>query len=51
MELENLINKINEELKDVKEHLADYCSIAVEDVEALLEYLNQLKEIKNTYEI
>ena len=45
MDLENKIKRIADELDDIKEHLADNCSISVEDVEAILEYLNQLKEI------
>lgn len=48
MELEELIKRITETLEDVKEHLADYCWISVEDIEAIVEYLEQLKEIKNT---
>lgn len=48
MELEELIERITEILEDVKEHLADYCWISVEDVEATIEYLEQLKVIKNT---
>jgi uncharacterized protein (DUF433 family) len=46
MELEQLINKINTELKDIKEHLADFCYISVEDCEAILEYLRQLQTIE-----
>lgn len=51
MDLESLIKRIADELDDIKEHLADYCSISVEDVEAIIEHLNQLQEIQNTYEI
>ncbi len=48
LELEKLIKRINDEYEDIKEHLADYCLISVEDIEAILEYLKQLEEIKNT---
>ncbi len=48
MELEKLIKRINDEYEDIKEHLADYCLISIEDIEAILEYLKQLEEIKNT---
>ena len=33
------------ELKDIKEHRADYCYVSVEDTEAIIEFLEQLKEI------
>lgn len=39
MEIENLINKLKIDAKDVKEHLADYCYVAINDVEAIIEYL------------
>ncbi len=45
MELENLINKLKVDVKDVKEHLADYCYVEVNDIDAIIEYLEQLKEI------
>lgn len=45
MELENLINKLKVDVKDVKEHLADYCYVKVNDIDAIIEYLEQLKEI------
>lgn len=45
MEIEELINKLSVNLKDVKEHLADFCFIEVEDVEGIIEYLEQLKEL------
>lgn len=43
MELNNIIEKLNINLKDVKEHKADYCHVPVEDVEAIIEYLEQLE--------
>lgn len=45
MELDNIIEKLNTELKDIKAHEADYCYVPVEDVEAIIEYLEQLKTI------
>lgn len=45
MELENLINKLKVDVKDVKEHLADYCYVEVNDIDAIIEYLEQLKGI------
>ncbi len=45
MEIENLIDKLKSNAKDVKEHLADYCYVEINDVEAIIEYLEQLKEI------
>lgn len=45
MEIKNLIKKLKIDLQDVKEHLADYCCVEVNDVEAIIEYLEQLKEI------
>ena len=50
MELENLINKLKVDVKDVKEYLADYCYIEVNEVEAIIEYLKQLKVIKESEE-
>lgn len=50
MELENLINKLKIDVKDIKEHLADYCYVEVNDVEAIIEYLEQLKVIKENKE-
>lgn len=46
MEIEKLINKLKNDAKDVKEHLADYCYVEINDVEAIIEYLEQLKIIK-----
>lgn len=45
MELNNIIEKLNTELKDIKGHRADYCYVSVEDTEAIIEFLEQLKEI------
>ena len=44
--LENLIEKTKLNLEDVKEHDADLCYIDVEEVEAIIEYLQQLQVIK-----
>lgn len=46
MEIENLIERIKIEYDDVKNQKADYVSIAIEDVEAILEYLEQLNTLK-----
>lgn len=46
MEIEKLINKLKNDAKDVKEHLADYCYVEINDVEVIIEYLEQLKIIK-----
>lgn len=46
MEIENLIERIKIEYDDVKKHKADYATIAIEDVEAMLEYLEQLNTLK-----
>lgn len=48
MEIENLIEKISVKLNDIKKHKADYYYMPVEDVEAILEFLNQLRIIKET---
>lgn len=46
MDIENLIEKLTLELEDVNEHKADYCYIDITYMESIIEYLNQLKEIK-----
>lgn len=46
MELEKLIDELSVNLEDVKQHLADFCFVEVKNVEAIIEYLKQLKEIK-----
>ena len=46
MEIENLIERIENKYEDIKEYKADYVSIATEDVEAILEYLEQLNTLK-----
>ena len=46
MEIENLIERIKIEYDDVKNQKADYVSIAIEDVEAILEYLEQLNTLE-----
>ena len=46
MEIENLIEKLKADLKDIKEHKADYCYVEVNDMESIIEYLEQLKEMK-----
>ena len=52
MELKALINKLTENLKDVKQHDADYCYITVEEIESIIEFLEQLKTIQeNNLEI
>lgn len=43
--MEELIQRLKEELEDVKEHDADFCNVTVEDSEAIIEYLEQFKEI------
>ena len=40
------INKLKNDAKDVKEHLADYCYVEINDIQAIIEYLEQLKIIK-----
>ena len=52
MELKVLISKLAENLKDIKQHDADYCYISVEETEAIIEFLEQLKIIQeNNLEI
>ena len=46
MELNVLISKLAENLKDIKQHDADYCYISVEETEAIIEFLEQLKIIQ-----
>ena len=36
--MEELIQRLKEELKDVKEHDADFCNVTVSDTEAIIEY-------------
>lgn len=45
MELNNIIEKLYTELKDKMKYKADYCYVSVEDIEAIIEFLEQLKEI------
>ena len=49
MELQELIEKLSINVKDIKDHLADYCFVAVEDVDAIIEYLEQLQDISNNF--
>lgn len=46
MEIENLVEKLKADLKDIKDHKADYCYVEVTDMENIIEYLEQLKEMK-----
>ena len=44
--LENLIENLQIELDDVNLHGACYCWIDILDIEAIIEFLNQLNTIK-----
>ena len=46
MELDNLIERTIVNFEDVMSVKADYCSISVEDVEAIIEFLKQLSVIQ-----
>ena len=46
MELDKLIKRIKDDLEDKMKYKADYCYISVEDVEAIIEYLEQLQVIQ-----
>lgn len=48
--LENLIENLQINLDDVNKHGADYCWIDIIDVEAILEFLNQLNTIRENEE-
>ena len=49
MELEKLIERLRLAFEDVSEVKADYCYVAIEDVEAIIEYLKQLQDISNNF--
>ena len=44
--LEDLIENLQLELDDVNLHGADFCWIDIMDIEAIIEFLNQLNTIK-----
>ncbi len=50
MDLQELIEKLSTDVEDIKAHLADYCYVAVEDVDAIIEYLKQLRDISDYFE-
>ena len=45
MELDELIKRLSLSYEDVSEVKADYCYVAIEDVDAIIEYLTQLQDI------
>lgn len=42
-ELNIIIEKLKEKLKDILEHDADFCYVSVDDTRAIIEYLKQLQ--------
>lgn len=48
-ELNIIIERLKEELKDILKHDADFCYVSVDDTRAIIEYLEQLQCI-NEYE-
>ena len=51
MNLQELIKKLSIDVEDKKAYLADYCYIAVEDVDAIIEYLKQLQDISDNFKV
>lgn len=49
MKLDELIKRLSLSYKDVSEVNADYCSVAIEDVDAIIEYLKQLRDISKNF--
>ena len=51
MNLQELIEKLSTDVEDKKAYLADYCYIAIEDVDAIIEYLEQLQDISENLKV
>lgn len=45
-ELSIIIERLKRELKDILKHNADFCYVSVDDMKAIIEYLEQLQCIK-----